>query len=50
MMLLRSVGRTFREERGRVSPVLLQMDEQLADERDASTLHYPTLGHLYGTL
>lgn len=44
----RGHSQSFQEVRGRVPAVCFSVDEQPADERAASSVHYPSLGHLSG--
>lgn len=44
----RGHSQSFQEVRGRVPAVCFSVDEQPTDEGVASSVHYPSLGHLPG--
>lgn len=46
----RGHSQSFQEVRGGVPAVCFPVDEQSADEGAATSLHYPSLGHLPGTV
>lgn len=48
MCVSRGHSQSFQEVRGRVPAVCFSVDEQPADEGVASSVHYPSLGHLPG--